>query len=193
METVAGDAERQEMRRRIERGLDAGALAVGMGLAYTPGATRSEVIEVFRVAAEHRVPVFVHVRSSGRVEPGSSVESVAEVIAAAAITGAALHIVHINSSCMADAPECLQMIDGAAPARSRRHRRGLSLRRGHDRSEVRGLQSGWQQRIGITEHEIAIPETGERLTPETFARYRAQAQPRLVLIYTNPDPVVERS
>ena len=43
----------------------------------------------------------------------------------------------------------------------------------------------------MTEHDVAIPETGERLTPESFARYRAQPGPRLVLIYTNPDAIVD--
>jgi N-acyl-D-aspartate/D-glutamate deacylase len=43
----------------------------------------------------------------------------------------------------------------------------------------------------VTEHDVAIPETGERLTPESFARYRAQPGPRLVLIYTNPDALVD--
>jgi hypothetical protein len=113
------------------------------------------------------------------------------VIAAAAITGAPLHIVHINSSCLADAPECLQMIDGA-------RQRGLDITvegypYGAGMTDLRSavFNPGWQQRIGITERDIAIPETGERLTPESFARYRAQAEPRLVLIYTNPDAVVD--
>jgi N-acyl-D-aspartate/D-glutamate deacylase len=50
---------------------------------------------------------------------------------------------------------------------------------------------GWQQRVGITAHEIALPETGERLTPASFARYRAQPAPRLVLIYMNRQEVVD--
>src|SRR6185436_7276670 len=100
-ETVAGDAQRQAMLSRLEHEIEAGAVGIGMGLVYTPGATRAETIEVFRVAAARRVPVFVHVRSSGRLEPGSSIESVGEVIAASAVTGAPVHIVHINSSCTA--------------------------------------------------------------------------------------------
>ena len=72
-----------------------------------------EVIDMFRLAAERRLPVYTHVRSSGRAEPGSSIESISEVIGAAAITGAPLHIVHINSSCGRDWLECLSMIEGA--------------------------------------------------------------------------------
>jgi N-acyl-D-aspartate/D-glutamate deacylase len=191
METVAGPGERGEIVRRIEHELDAGAIGVGMGLAYTPGATRSEVIEVFRVAAAHRVPVFVHVRSSGRVEPGSSVESISEVIAAAAIAGAALHVVHVNSSCMADAPECLEMIAGARARGLDVTVEGYPYGAGMTDLKSAVFNPGWQQRLGIAEHELAIPETGERLTPESFTRYRAQREPRLVLVYTNPDPVVD--
>jgi N-acyl-D-aspartate/D-glutamate deacylase len=191
MQTVAGDAERLAIGRTIERGLEAGALGVGMGLVYTPGATRSEVIEVFAIAAAHRVPVFVHVRSTGRIEPGSSIESVGEVIAAAAITGAPLHIVHINSSCMADAPECLKMIAGARARGLDVSVEGYPYGAGMTDLKSAVFNPGWQQKLGVSERDVAIPETGERLTPETFARYRAQPGPRLVLIYTNPDAVVD--
>ncbi len=71
-----------EILRRLRSELDAGGLAIGMGIQYTPGATRLEVIDMFRLAAERRVPVYTHIRSAGRVEPGSSIEAVSEVIGA---------------------------------------------------------------------------------------------------------------
>jgi N-acyl-D-aspartate/D-glutamate deacylase len=190
-ETVAGDAEREAMRGRLEHELAAGALGIGMGLAYTPGATRGEVIEIFRIAAARRVPVFVHVRSSGRIEPGSSIESVGEVIAAAAVTGSSLHIVHINSSCTADAPECLRMIGGARARGLDVTVEGYPYGAGMTDLKSSVFNPGWQQRIGVTEHDVAIPETGERLTAESFAKYRAELGSRLVLIYTNPDAIVD--
>ncbi|MGD0515862.1 MAG: amidohydrolase family protein, partial [Terriglobales bacterium] len=103
----------EKIEDRLRAELDAGGLAVGMGIQYTPGATRLEVIDMFRLAAGRKVPVYTHVRSASYVDPGSSIESVSEVIGASAITGAALHIVHINSSCLHDAPECLSMVAGA--------------------------------------------------------------------------------
>src|SRR5450755_1528725 len=103
----------KKIEQRLRDELDAGALGVGMGIQYTPGATRLEVIEMFRLAALRGVPVFTHVRSFGRLEPGSSIEAVGEVIGAAAVTGASLQIVHINSSRLADAPQCLSMVAGA--------------------------------------------------------------------------------
>ncbi len=40
------------MREQLRAELNAGGLAIGMGIQYTPGATRLEVIDMFRVAAE---------------------------------------------------------------------------------------------------------------------------------------------
>jgi len=41
-----------------------------MGIQYIPGATRLEVIDMFRLAAERRVPVYTHVRSFEPRRPG---------------------------------------------------------------------------------------------------------------------------
>src|SRR5664279_1615780 len=98
------------MREQLRAELDAGGLAIGMGIQYTPGATRLEVIDMFRLAASRNVPVYTHVRSFGSVEPGSDIESINEVIGAAAVTGASLHIVHINSTCTRDGLECLSPV-----------------------------------------------------------------------------------
>jgi len=56
----ATPAEVAEIDRRIETGLRRGALAVGMGIVYTPAATRWEILEVFRLAAKDQASVHVH-------------------------------------------------------------------------------------------------------------------------------------
>ena len=98
------------MQERLRERASAGGLGVGLGINYTPGASRLEIIETFRVAAERGVPLWPHIRAAGY---GSSIESVAEVIAAAAVTGAPLHIVHINSMGLGQVFECLKLIEGA--------------------------------------------------------------------------------
>lgn len=175
----------------LRESLDAGALGIGMGIAYTPGATRLEVIEMFRLAADYRLPVFTHVRSSGRIEPGSSIESIGEVIAASAVTGASLHIVHINSSGLRDALECLRLIEGARA-------RGLDVTTeaypygaGNTALNSAIFNPGWRERLGITEKDLQLVDTGERLTPERFERLRALAGPNDVLIFVNPDEIVD--
>jgi N-acyl-D-aspartate/D-glutamate deacylase len=110
---VATDEQIAEIKRRIDAGLAAGALGVGMGLQYTPAASKYEVLEAFRAAAKYHAPVFVHVRSFGAHDPGSSVEAFMEVIAASAISGAPVHIVHLNSMSLESTPKTLAMIKDA--------------------------------------------------------------------------------
>jgi N-acyl-D-aspartate/D-glutamate deacylase len=187
----ASDRQWQRIAERLQHELDAGALGVGMGIQYTPGATRLEVINTFRLAAARGVPVFVHARSSGRKEPGSSIEAVGEVIGAAATTGAALHIVHINSICTRDSLECLALVAGARA-------RGLDVT-----TEVYPypvamtyinsalFNPGWQEIEGIDYHDLQLPDTGERLTRERFEQLHGSAEPRLVLMHVNTQEVVD--
>jgi len=175
----------------LRRQIEGGGLGVGMGLEYSPGATRHEVIEVFKLAATLGKPMFVHVRSSGRIEPGSGVEAVTEVIGAAAISGAALHIVHINSTCMSDSPECLSMIAGARA-------RGLDVTtEAYPYTAAMTFinsalfNPGWRERRGLDYRDLELPESGERLTRDRFEALHAAPEPRLVLIHTNPDAVVD--
>src|SRR6202790_3078178 len=182
----------ESMRERLRAELDAGGLAIGMGIQYTPGATRLEVIDMFRLAAERRLPVYTHVRSTGRVEPGSAVESISEVIGAAAITGASLHIVHINSSCLHDSLECLSMVEGARA-------RGLDVTT-EAYPYIAGMTSitsalfnpGWREKLGISYHDLVLPETGEHLTKERFDELHTSSTRRWVLIFANTQEVVDK-
>src|SRR5581483_7758933 len=58
------EEELAEIVRRIEHGLRRGAVAVGLGIAYTPAATERELLEVFRLAAKHRAFAHVHIRGA---------------------------------------------------------------------------------------------------------------------------------
>jgi N-acyl-D-aspartate/D-glutamate deacylase len=182
----------EAMLEHLRLELDAGSLAVGMGIQYTPGATRLEVIDVFRLAAERRVPVYTHVRSTGRVEPGSSIEAVGEVIGAAAVTGASLHIVHINSSCLHDSLECLSMIEGARA-------RGLDVSTeaypyiaGMTAVNSALFNPGWREKLGIGYGDIVLPDTGEHLTKERFEELHASSTTHWVLIFANTQEVVDK-
>src|SRR5882724_6039991 len=82
------------MRGLIEKGLRSGALSVGMGINYTEAASHEEIVEMFRVAAKYGAAVHVHLRYGGIKEPTTGLAGLEEVIAAAASTGASLHVVH---------------------------------------------------------------------------------------------------
>ena len=182
----------ERIRARLRAELDAGGLAIGMGIQYTPGATRLEVIDMFRLAAERKVPVYTHVRSSGRIEPGSSIASVSEVIGAAAITGASLHIVHINSSCTRDSLECLSMIEGARA-------RGLDVTTeaypyfaGMTAINSALFNPGWQEKLGISYDKLLLPDTGEHLTKERFDALHNSSTTHYVVIFSNTQEMVDQ-
>jgi N-acyl-D-aspartate/D-glutamate deacylase len=179
------------MRARLRAELDAGGLAIGMGIQYTPGASRLEVIDMFRLAAERRLPVYTHVRSAGRVEPGSAIEAVSEVIGAATITGAPLHIVHINSTCLRDSLECLSMIAGARA-------RGLDVTTeaypyiaGMTAVNSALFNPGWREKLGIDYRDLVLPDTREHLTKERFDELHNSSVTRWVLIFANTQEVVD--
>jgi len=181
----------ERIQQRLRDELDAGALGVGMGIEYTPGASRLEVIDMFRVAAERKLPVYTHMRSAGRIDPGSAIQSVEEVIGAAAITGAPLHIVHINSTCLRDSLECLSLIEGARA-------RGLDVTTeaypyiaGMTAINSALFNPGWREKLGIDYGNLVLPDTGEHLTRERFEELHNSNTQQWVLVFANTQEIVD--
>lgn len=174
-----------EMKDLIDLGMKQGALAEGMGINYTPGASRWEIVEMFRVAAKYGAPVHVHLRYSGLLEPETGLNALEEVIAAAAATGAPVHVAHITSMGLKNTPQLISMVEGA-------QKRGLDVTMEcypYTASST-GLHTavfdpGWQQRMGIDYKDLQWTATGERLNAETFAKYRKQGG--VVVIYNIPE------
>src|SRR5678815_5094935 len=78
------------MEAILRKGLADGAVAVGFGSAYTPGATMAEIERMFAVAAAGGASAHIHMRNG--------IAGLDSTIAAAAAAKAKLHIVHVNSS-----------------------------------------------------------------------------------------------
>src|ERR1044072_6941376 len=166
------DAEIVDMKQRLDQGLKRGAVAVGFGIQYTPNASRWEILEMFRVAARYGASCHVHMRHAGVKEPGSSLKALEEVISAAAITGAPLHVVHIQSTGGPATPKLLQMIGEAKS-------HGLDVTTecypyiaGMTDIKSAIFDEGWQEVFGIDYKDLQWAATGERLTKETFEKYR---------------------
>ncbi|WP_419950631.1 amidohydrolase family protein [Candidatus Palauibacter sp.] len=170
---LAADLEQVTvMEDRIREELGRGALGIGYGIQYTPGARREEIHRMFELAAAEGVTNFVHIRYAGLVEPGSSIEGVHEMIANAASTGAGVHIVHIGSSGLGQVPTLLAMIQGA-------QERGLDVTTEvypytAASTDIRAaiFDPGWRERLGGDYSDIEWDATGERLTEETFNERR---------------------
>jgi dihydroorotase len=185
---AATPEQRRQVYDLVRRGLDDGALGIGMGIAYVPLATRAEILELFGLAAEHKTAVYVHIRSGGPVEPGV-IDALQEVIADAAATGAALHVVHITSMGLRETPLCLQMIRGARHSGLDVTTEMYPYTAGMTDIGSAVFDEGWQAKeggIGFGDLQWAL--TGERLTAESFARYRRRGG--MVAIHAIPEDVV---
>lgn len=171
--TVADQAEIDQIRQRIRTGLEEGALGIGFGLQYSPGATRWEVLELFREAAAHRAPAFIHVRGFGTTEPGGTIEAFVEALGAAAITGAPLHLAHLNSMSLSETPRTLRILQEAQA-------RGMDVTtEAYPYSAgLTSIQSALLDQYEGAPDSVLIrlqwPVTGERLNQESFRRYRSQ-------------------
>ena len=155
------------MLELLQKGLEEGALGIGLATQYYPGASRRGIFEVFRFAGEERATIHTHVRSM-------TIDAMQEVLANAVATAAPLHIVHVNSMALGEIDTVLDMIGGA-------RRLGLDVTTeaypytaGSTSLHSSLFDEGWQDRLGIDYGALQWEATGERLTKETFEQYRRE-------------------
>jgi N-acyl-D-aspartate/D-glutamate deacylase len=176
--------EQKEIEAAVKTGLDEGALGIGLGIAYTPTATPEEILNVFYLVATYRRPVFVHMRG------GDVVAALQEVITDAAASGAPLHIVHINSAATAKTPQALRIIEGART-------RGLDVTTEAypytaSMTEIASAAyDGWEKQGPDYFASLLWPATGERLSRESFERYRKQGG--MVIRFGNTEEMVRQA
>jgi N-acyl-D-aspartate/D-glutamate deacylase len=185
---AATDSEIDDMKRRLEDGLKRGAVAVGFGIQYTPNASRWEILEMFRVAARYGASCHVHMRHAGVKEPGSSIQALEEVISAAAISGAPLHVVHIQSTGGPATPKLLQMIGEAKSRRLDVTTECYPYIAGMTDIKSAIFDEGWQEVFNIDYKDLQWAATGERLTKETFEKYRKTGG--MVAVFSMTEEVV---
>jgi dihydroorotase len=169
-----------EIARRIETGLNEGAVDIGAGFPYTPAATREELLAVFRVAGKTKTPVHVHIRPS--------VAGLQEALALAGETGAPLHVVHLNSAALAETPVMLAMISDARAQGRDVTTEAYPYAAGMTEIQSATIQDVYRSASDSQLAEIEWPPTGERLNRESFARYTRIGGP--IVVYTNTEEMV---
>jgi N-acyl-D-glutamate deacylase len=123
------------------------------------------------LAAKRNVPTFTHVRYASNLEPASSFQAVQELISLAAITGAHMHLCHINSTALKDNRDILRLVDlarrdnikmtvGAYPYGAASTVVGAAMFSG-DR---------WRERMGSTAQNFQLGPN--RMTEEQLADYQ---------------------
>ena len=154
------------LTERLTKGLEQGAVGIGMLIAYTPGATAEEIEAVFDVASKSNAACYVHMRTNAQ-----DVSNLEEVLTPARRYGTQLHIVHLNSSGRDRAPDYLAGIRVAqaegidVTTECYPYNRGSSYIDSH-------IFDDWEK---MSDEEIGQHiwvQTGENLTRQTFAKYR---------------------
>jgi dihydroorotase len=158
-------AELDQMGEGLSAELADGALGIGVPVGYYPGASREEIFRVYEFAAKMKAPVYTHVRDP-------NLAAIQEAIANAAATGASVHIVHLNSMALGQIGVALDMVGSA-------QKQGLDITTelypytaGSTSLESTLFDEGWQEVWGMDYGDIQWEATGERLTKETFEKYR---------------------
>jgi dihydroorotase len=142
-----------ETERLIREGLAQGAIGVGLGSAYTP------------VAADAGVTAFIHMRGG--------LQGLDSTLTAARNVGAPLHVVHANSSGGGNIVRFLAMIEAAQSAGQ-----DVTTEAYPYAASSTGIESAlfdnWESWEDDRFNQYQWVGTGERLTRETFGRYRAE-------------------
>lgn len=156
--------------KAIESSLDAGALGVSHSPEYHPDTTWDELLAYARIARKYDRPLFLHTRYSSREKELLGVD---EAIRLAQQTECRVHIDHLNSTGGTfHMEEALERIRNARKS-------GLEITTcvypcSYWATYLHSARfnDGWQSRYGMTYSDLEIVGTGEKLTEESFHRYR---------------------
>ncbi len=174
----ASPADVKAIAAGIEAGLRRGAVSVGAGFPYTPAAARDELLEVFRVAGRHGASVHVHIRRGAA--------GLEEALALADEGKSALHVVHLNSAGLAQTPRMLEMIVAARASGRDVTTEAYPYTAGM--TEIKSANLDEYEKPDANLLVLEWPRTGERLTRESFNRYRREGGP--VIVHTNTEEMV---
>jgi dihydroorotase len=97
-----------------------------------------------------------------------------EALSNAVLTGAPLHIVHLNSMALGNIGLALKMLEDAGKQGHRITSEVYPYTAASTALESAMFDPGWQQRLGISYGDLQWVATGERLTKETFEPYRKE-------------------
>jgi len=185
--TLASPDETARIIARVERGLQEGALGIGVLAGYAPGYGRGEAFAVAQLAARIGVPTFTHVRYQSVIEPQSSFEAIEEIVSLAAATGARMHINHLNSSSTRDIPRIAELLRGAQGRGLRITTEAYPYGAGSTVVGAELFRGNWRERLGGA-RAGDIELAGVPLTDATLAEAQANSPGSWIVVhYMRPD------
>ena len=147
----------------LESEIADGAIGIGILLGYAPRTDPAEFLQVARLAAAANAPTFTHVRELIEADPTTPIDGSAEIMIAAAETGAAMHHCHVNSTSRRHIDRVLGMLERS---QAEGHRVTVETYPYGAGSTAVGAFFLAPERLGnwgIKPSDITIVATGERL------------------------------
>jgi N-acyl-D-aspartate/D-glutamate deacylase len=169
MQVRYGISSLAERKKRVERCLEEGALGVSHSIEYQP-TPYEETLVYAKLASKYNRPMFLHLRYSSKEQ---ELDGVDEAVRLAKDSGAHIHIDHLHST--GGTYHMQSALDKMQSANDQ----GLAMTCcvypysfWATYLHSKRFDEGWQQRYGLTYHDLRLVGTGERLTAASFARYR---------------------
>ena len=151
----------------IRKDLEAGGIGIAVPIGYHPGASREEVFQVNKFSRTIQAPIFMHVREGG-------ILAIQQAISDAAVTGASLHLVHLNSMTLSEIGLGIDMVNAAQKAGLEISTEIYPYTAASTFIQSALFDEGWQKKLGISYNDLQWVLTGERLTEATFSKYRKE-------------------
>jgi N-acyl-D-aspartate/D-glutamate deacylase len=161
------EAEMEQTLGNIRESLRAGGIGIGIPIGYLPQTNTGELYEIYKLGATSDALLFTHVRTP-------DMTGIQEALSNAVLTGAPLHIVHLNSMALGNIGLALKMLEDAGKQGHRITSEVYPYTAASTALESAMFNPGWQQRLGISYGDLQWVATGERLTKETFEPYRKE-------------------
>jgi N-acyl-D-aspartate/D-glutamate deacylase len=158
-----------ERKKQVEKCLEEGALGVSHSIEYQP-TPYAEVLDYAKLAKKYDRPMFLHLRYSSKEDELKGVE---EAIKLARDSGARVHIDHLHSTGGTfHMEEALEKIRTANAKDVKMTCCVYPYSFWATYLHSTRFADGWQQRYGITYKDLRLVGTTERLTAESFAKYK---------------------
>jgi N-acyl-D-aspartate/D-glutamate deacylase len=160
-----------EIKSLLEQALADGSLGIGLALDYISEAvSEAELAMIFATAAENNAPIIVHIRRG----LAGDISGLEEVITMAEQTGASVHVCHIGASAMGNIENFLALIAAAQLEEIDITTEVYPYTAGSTTISAAVFNRNWQEIFAINYQDVEWAETGERLTKESWERYREE-------------------
>ncbi|MEM7271889.1 MAG: amidohydrolase family protein [Actinomycetota bacterium] len=169
IEDALTGGQQRSLEALVRTNLAQGFAGISFSPEYSPGTTTEEMIRLARLAEARGHVCFFHVRHSDPDPPGTSLEAIGEVLTIARATGAAVHIEHLSSTggtfVMGRALDLLNQAraDGIDATACLYPYDFWGTFLGSSRFAL-----GWQERYRLSESDLQVAGTADRLTEDTF-------------------------